>query len=246
MRAWHRSRSAPLGVLTVGAIALLATMAAVSLFYVSVVRRARGLPAYTVGMPRAMVAHPLQRRAAYEVFLEGPAGRTTPAGTPSIAHRWRVIAPAAPDDALCEGSATDGLEAVDASGRRAVTLPVPLRFYLASVPRPVPARVLATCPSAFPAMQRAGSLEYVEEYVPPHISVEIAACATHREDDAALGVCDDGAPSRIFPREPRDIARARTRGAMFRVSGCAAAFALVCFAAGLAALRRFDRSRRGV
>ena len=93
-------------------------------------------------------------------------------------------------------------------------------------------------------MQRAGSLEYVEEFVPRGVPVEIAACVARGEPDAPLGPCDDGAPSRIFPREPREIARARTRGAMFRVSGCAGSFALLCFLAGLAALRRFDRTRR--
>ncbi len=246
MRAWHRHRSAPVGVLLAGALVLLATMAVAVVFYVSVVRRARGLAAYTVGLPPAVVARPPARRAAYHVFLEGPDDRHTPAGTPSVVHRWRVIAPAAPDDPLCQGAASDGVVAVDESGRRPVDLAIPLRMYVATPARPVPPRVLATCSAAGTAIAHEGSLEFVEEYVPLHTPAEIAACLARANTltaETPLGLCDDGAPSRVFPREPPSVARARARGAMFRVAGCAGVFAAVCFAAGLAALRRFDRPR---
>jgi hypothetical protein len=232
-------------VLLAGAVSLLVTGIVALVFYVSVVRRARGRSAYTVGLPPAMLARPLARRAAYEVALDGPDDRTTPAGTPSTAHRWRVVAPAAPDDPLCQGEADDALVARDESGSRRVALPIPLRMYVATEPRPVPPRVLATCAAARDALSREGSLEYVEEYVPRDAPAEIAACANPSVVDAPLGLCDDGAPSRIYPRERASVARARARGAMFRIAGCASAFALVCFAVGLVALRRFDQQRRG-
>jgi hypothetical protein len=104
--------------------------------------------------------------------------------------------------------------------------------------------VLATCAAARDALSREGSLEYVEEYVPRHAPAEIAACANPALDESPLGLCDDGAPSRIYPREPASVARGRARGAMFRIAGCASTFALLCFAVGLVALRRFDHQRR--
>jgi hypothetical protein len=246
MRAWQRYRSAPLSVLTAGAVALLVTLFVAALFYLSVVRRARGQAAYTAGLPPAMVAHPLARRAAYRVTLDGPPGRVTPAGIPSAAHRWRVTAPAAPDDPLCEGAADDELFAVDASGRREVRLPIPRRMYLASAEHAVPPRIRATCPAAVSSAdaRSADALEYTEEYVPRGVPAEIAACAMSTVADAPLGACDDGAPSRIFPREPPEKARRRAGAAMFRVAGCATTFAVLCFLAGLAALRRYDRARR--
>ncbi len=244
MRAWHRYRSAPLGVLTVGALAVLVTLAVATVFYVSVVRRSRGRAAYTTGLPRALLASPLARRAAYQVQLDGPAGRVTPAGTPSAAHRWRVTAPAAPDDPLCEGAATDEVAAVDASGRRAVQLAIPRRLFVAGTARPLPPRVRATCPAVLVSPARADALEYTEDVVPHGVPAEIVGCVDLSRPDAPLGPCDDGAPSRIFAREPPEIARARTRGAMLRVAVCGWAFAALCFAAGIMALRQFDRARR--
>ncbi|MEI8254412.1 MAG: hypothetical protein WCJ30_01935 [Deltaproteobacteria bacterium] len=244
MRAWQRHRSAPLGVLTAGATAVLVTLAVAAVFYVSVVRRSRGRAAYTTGLPRATLAAPLSRRAAYQVQLDGPAGRTTPAGTPSAAHRWRVTAPAAPDDPLCEGAAADDIAAVDDTGRRAVLLALPRRMFVQGSARALPPRVRATCPAALASAQRADALEYTEEFVPRGLPAEIVACVDLALPDAPLGPCDDGAPSRIFAREPPEIARARARGAMLRVAAFGWAFTVLCFAAGVMALRQFDRARR--
>jgi hypothetical protein len=232
------------GVLLAGSLVLLATATAGVVFYLSVVRSARGLPAYTAGLPPATMAHPLRRRAVYHAVLLGPADRETPAGTPSTVHRWRVVAPAAPDDELCAGQAMEDIVAADATGERHVMLPVPLALFLPGNPQPVPPRVMATCPAAQPAMDHAGMLEYAEDVVPRRVPVEVVACLTGKGDEAVLGACDDGAPSRIYPRESVASARARTRGATFRVAGFAAAFALLCFTVGFASLRRFDRVRR--
>jgi hypothetical protein len=238
---WHRHRSAPLGVLLAGAVALLAAGTAAAVFYLSVVRGARGLPAFTAGLRPASVARPLPGLAAYRARLEGPSERETPAGTPSVAHRWRVTVPAAPDDPLCQGAALDAVTIEDESGRRPLALPLPASLFAAGESRPVPPRLMAVCAAAVAGVDP-GVLVYTEEVVAPGTPVEVAACL-ERAPGEALGRCEDGAPSRVYPREREAVARARTRGAMLRVAGCAGAFALVCFAVGLAALRRFDREQ---
>lgn len=242
MHAWIRHRSAPLGVLLAGAIALLATSIASGVFYLSIVRQSRGLPAYTVGIPGATIARPLRRRASYSIEIEGPVDRRTPAGTATAAHRWRVVVPAAPDDALCEGEAYDALVATDDTGARPLELPLPRGFYVSQPSRDVPLRILATCPLAATAIAN-GPLEYSEEIVPRGTPAEAVGCVNRNVGLGALTACDDGAPSRIYPREQPAVARARARGAMLRVALCAGSFAFVCFLVGVAALRRFDRER---
>jgi hypothetical protein len=231
-------------VLLAGAIVLMVTGTVAGVFYVSVIRAARGLPAYTAGIPPATVARPAaSRRAVYRARLEGPPDRRTPAGTPSVAHRWRVMAYAAPDDALCHGAADDDLLLVDETGSRGVVVPVPAALYLPAAPRAVPPRLVAVCPDVADRFAQ-GGLEYVEDVVPPGALVEVVACLDRRDDPATLGSCGDGAPSRIYPRESRATARGRVRGAMLRVVACAGAFVIVCFGAGILALRRFDRDHR--
>src|SRR5262249_43664650 len=157
------------------AATLCATGVVAAVFYVSVVRAAKGLPAYTAGLRPAQVGKPYDYRAAYRVLLRGPAERVTPAGTPSVAHRWRVTAVAAPDDALCAGAASDGVAAVDASGERALLVPLPDALYVPHAARAVPPRVLAVCADA--AFSGApAALVYTEEVVPPGATVEVVAC----------------------------------------------------------------------
>jgi hypothetical protein len=238
---WHRHRSAPLGVLLAGALVLLATGTTAAVFYLSVVRRARGLPAYTAGLQSARVIRALPGVAAYRVHLAGPAERTTPAGTPSAAHRWRITVRAAPDDPLCEGVALDALTVWDDSGARPLALPLPASLFIPGETHTVPPRLLAVCAGSLASVSPA-ALVYSEEVVVPGTPIEIAACL-HRSPPGSLGPCADGTPARIYPRPPASLARARTREAMHQVAGCAGVFALVCFVTGLAALRRFDRTR---
>lgn len=217
---------------------LLLTGAAAAVFYVSVVRTARGLPVYTAGLPRATLTPGRPGRAVYDVQLTGPAERYTPAGTPSVAHHWEITPRTRPSVVLCHGSATDGVMATDATGTRPLALPLPSALYTPSEPRPVPERLLAVCPAAF-AMDPA-TLVYTEQAVRPGTLANVAACIEPGRHGALIA-CNDGAPSRVYARESPARARARIRQAMLKVSGCAGLFALVCFTAGLLALYQFDR-----
>lgn len=237
---WRHRRSAPEGVLFAGALVLLGTATGGVLFYTWVVRAARGLPVYSAGVLPASLAHAAPNLRAYDVLLAGPEERRTPAGTRSAAHRWVVRPRAAPARALCSGEALDGLLAVEGSAQALLALPPPESLWVLDAPSAVPAFLLATCPGA--QDHDAASLEYEQRRLEPDAPATVVACASPPMPPSPLprlGVCEDGAPSRVYPREAPARARARVRAALRRVCYGAALFALSCFLVGLAVLRRF-------
>jgi hypothetical protein len=233
------------GVLLAGSAVLIVTATVGTVFYLSVVRGAKGLPAYTAGLPTAALAHPLARRAVYRVVLNGPVDRETPGGSATTAHRWSVHPRGIPDRVLCNGDAVDSVVAADDTAALPLSVPLPPSLFAAHADLPIPPRVLATCPAALTALDHRESLAYDESMVPRALTADVVGCVDRSPEGAALGECDDGAPARVYAVESVSVARLRVRGAMFRVAGCAGSFAAVCFLVGWMSLRRFDQRPRG-
>ncbi len=241
MKSWMRHRSVPSGALFASAVAILSCAVAAVTLYLAVIRPALGLPLGSAGVATAMLARPPVGIAAYRIVLRGPEDRRTPSGRAAVAYRWRIVTAGRDSVRVCEAAAADGVLGHD--GERSV------RISTAAIERaldrgedgPVPPRLVASCGEA--ARHAGSSLRYVESIFPAGASVLAVACVRTVDGVREIGDCDDGTLAALYLHSGHDKRRVLLRSLLWRLLGCAGTYALVCFAAGIVALRRFDRTR---